>query len=67
MTLDEAKKILADEILSDEGLGGENFFTDWAPKPDGNVLCIDGHLAIEKLEAIVVYVRHIEETLRNGE
>ena len=67
MTLDEAKAILQDEIQPDGGLAGGDFFNDWEPCPSSNVICLDGHFAVEKLEAIVTYVRHIEEEIRNGQ
>jgi hypothetical protein len=57
MTFEQASKHLEDSIDEDTGLNGPGRLLLWVPYDDEVVL--DGSFTIEDLEAIAVYVRHL--------
>lgn len=57
MTLEEAKKILKDQI-EESGLYGSINYIDWT-KGDKKIT-LDGHFTSEQLEAMAVYMKEIK-------
>lgn len=59
MTLEQAKDILKDNIEADGGLDNLGWYLCWEPGSD--VVTLDGEFTLQELEAISLYVRHVND------
>lgn len=64
MNIEEAKKILKDDIQPDGGLYNLGHYMAWSPG-DSNI-CLDCRFDSRELEAIVVYINHQNASRESG-